>query len=138
MRCGPCHAIAPVYEALSKQYTNVNFLKCDVDAAKDVASHYSISAMPTFIFLKGKTKVAQVRGANKAAIEDALRQHSGPSSSSAFSGKGQTLGAGPAAIDRTDISNTLGQATGLFSHLDNQAKIFLGLVAAYLIFWSLS
>ena len=44
-RCGPCHAIAPVYEALSKQYTNVNFLKCDVDAARDVAQEYGISAM---------------------------------------------------------------------------------------------
>lgn len=44
-RCGPCHAIAPHYESLSKKYTNVNFLKCDVDAAKEVASSYSVSAM---------------------------------------------------------------------------------------------
>lgn len=44
-RCGPCHMIAPAYEALSKQYTNVNFLKCDVDAARDVAGRYAVSAM---------------------------------------------------------------------------------------------
>jgi len=44
-RCGPCHMIAPAFEALSKKYTNVNFLKCDVDAARDVAARYSISAM---------------------------------------------------------------------------------------------
>jgi thiol-disulfide isomerase/thioredoxin len=44
-RCGPCHAIAPVFEALSKQYANVNFLKCDVDAARDVAGRYTVSAM---------------------------------------------------------------------------------------------
>lgn len=37
--------IAPVYEALSKQHKNVNFLKCDVDAAKDVAGRYRVSAM---------------------------------------------------------------------------------------------
>ncbi|KAF8975383.1 thioredoxin-like protein, partial [Cyathus striatus] len=43
--CGPCHAIAPTFEALSKQHKNVNFLKCDVDAARDVASLYSVSAM---------------------------------------------------------------------------------------------
>lgn len=47
-RCGPCHAIAPAYESLSKQYPNVNFLKCDVDVATDVASRYSISAMQVF------------------------------------------------------------------------------------------
>ncbi|KAG5722297.1 Peptide-N(4)-(N-acetyl-beta-glucosaminyl)asparagine amidase [Termitomyces sp. T112] len=136
--CGPCHAIAPVYEALSKQYTGVNFMKCDVDAAKEVASHYSISAMPTFVFLKGKTKVDQVRGANKTALESALRRHSGPSSSGVFVGKGQTLGAGPASIDKTDISNTLNQATGAVSNLHPPLKILLGLVAVYFLFWSLS
>lgn len=87
VRCGPCHAIAPTFEALSRQYENVNFLKCDVEAARDVASIYRVSAMsvifvpvwywtnelknasllrPTFVFLKGSTKVDQVRGANKA------------------------------------------------------------------------
>lgn len=87
-RCGPCHAIAPTFEALSKRYKNVNFLKCDVDSAKDVASRYAVAAMwltisvyaflgftadyhstrPTFIFLKGGVKVDQVKGANKAWV----------------------------------------------------------------------
>jgi len=44
-RCGPCHAIAPTFESLSKKYTAVNFLKCDVDAAQEVAKRYSVSAM---------------------------------------------------------------------------------------------
>ena len=44
-RCGPCHQIAPVFEAFSKQYSSVNFLKCDVDAAKAVSSKYKVSAM---------------------------------------------------------------------------------------------
>ncbi|KAG6841769.1 hypothetical protein C0991_007098 [Blastosporella zonata] len=123
--------------ALSKQYTAVNFLKCDVDAAKDVALRYGVSAMPTFIFLKGQTKVDQVRGANKAGLEDALRRHSGPSSSATFSGKGQTLGGGPAPIDKADVQNTLNQATGTLSNLDPQVKVLLGLVGAYLLFWYL-
>jgi thiol-disulfide isomerase/thioredoxin len=45
IRCGPCHAIAPHFEALSKKHTNVNFLKCDVDEAKEVASLYKVTAM---------------------------------------------------------------------------------------------
>ncbi|OBZ79800.1 Peptide-N(4)-(N-acetyl-beta-glucosaminyl)asparagine amidase [Grifola frondosa] len=119
--CGPCHAIAPTFEALSKQYTNVNFLKCDVDAAKDVASTYSVSAMPTFIFLKGSTKVDQVRGANKAALEDALRRHSSGSSTGAFTGKGQTLN-GSSPVAQAGGPGILTQ----FQNLDPQVKSCLG------------
>jgi len=138
--CGPCHAIAPTYESFSKEYKNVNFLKCDVDAAREVASRYSISAMPTFIFLKGSTKVDQVRGANKAGIEAALRKHSSSSSTSggAFSGKGQTLGGGPAKVDRMDAQHAASQATAAVNNLDPQVKVLLGLLGAYLVFWWLS
>lgn len=75
--------IAPVFEGLSKQYTNVNFLKCDVDAAAEVSGRYRVTAMwtmptyiriinadtcvrPTFVFLRGSTEVDRVRGANQA------------------------------------------------------------------------
>ncbi|GLB35864.1 putative thioredoxin-domain-containing protein [Lyophyllum shimeji] len=118
--CGPCHAIAPTYEALSKQYKGVNFLKCDVDVGKDVASRYAISAMPTFVFLKGAQKVDQVRGANRAALEDALRRHSASSSS------GLSL-----------EKNTVNHATGKVTNLDPQVKVFLALVGVYLLFWYL-
>jgi len=130
--CGPCHAIAPTFESLAKQYTNVNFLKCDVDAARDVASRYSISAMPTFVFLKGSERVNQVRGANKNALEDALRQLSaGSSSSGSFSGQGRTLGG-------ATVGNSGNQQGKPFDNLDPQIKILLGLVGAYLLFWYLS
>ncbi|KAK2466932.1 hypothetical protein APHAL10511_001190 [Amanita phalloides] len=126
--CGPCHAIAPVYEALAKEYTNVNFLKCDVDVARDVASRYSISAMPTFIFLKGSSKVDQVRGANKSALESTLRRHASGTGSGAFGGQGQTLGSnsGPQQGDRP------------FENLSPQVKLLLGLFGAYILFWYLS
>ena len=34
-----------MYEAFSKQYPTVNFLKCDVDAANAVAAKYKVTAM---------------------------------------------------------------------------------------------
>jgi thioredoxin 1 len=88
--CGPCHAIAPVFKSLSKQYKNANFLKCDTGAASDVAQLYRITAMPTFIFLKGKTKVDQVRGASKSELQNTVKRHASSTSthSGAFSGKG--------------------------------------------------
>lgn len=44
-RCGPCKMIAPVYADLAKSNPGVNFLKCDVDEAKDVAQAYGVTAM---------------------------------------------------------------------------------------------
>ncbi|EGN93110.1 hypothetical protein SERLA73DRAFT_189950 [Serpula lacrymans var. lacrymans S7.3] len=135
--CGPCHAIAPTFESLSKQYKNVNFLKCDVDAARDVASKYSVSAMPTFIFLKGTTKVDQVRGANKSGLEDALKRHSsGASTGAAFTGKGQTLGSSSSSSSPSAYPNDItSSAYSAWSDLDPKIKILLGLVAAYIFFW---
>ncbi|KAJ7110072.1 thioredoxin-domain-containing protein [Mycena epipterygia] len=138
--CGPCKVIAPAFERLSKQYPNVNFFKCDVDAAQDVAAQYQVSAMPTFIFLKGSTKVDQVRGANQPELESAVRRHSsGSSGSSAFSGRGQTLGGSQAPIDisRT-ASDTLNKAAAPLTKLDSQTRVLLGLVAAYAVFWYIS
>lgn len=48
--CPPCRAAAPVFGQWSKDYdeSKVIFCKVNVDNAREVASHYSISAMPTF------------------------------------------------------------------------------------------
>jgi len=135
--CGPCHAIAPKYEAFSKQYTGAVFLKCDVDACREVAREYMVTAMPTFVFLKSGQKVATVRGADVRGIESALRTYSSPSSSSAaFSGKGQTLGSAttpsaPAAAP----GGGAGDLKAWFGALDPQVKLFGGLVLAYVVFW---
>lgn len=131
--CGPCRAIAPTYEALSKQYSNVNFLKCNVDVAKDVATEYSVTAMPTFIFLKGGVKVETVRGANKSGLESALRSHA-DGSSGAFSGKGQRLGSteshsAVAASGGGDFN------LGPFANMSPQTKMLSILVAAYVVLW---
>ncbi len=49
--------IAPQIEEMSKTMDDVVFLKVDVDEAEDVAAEYSITAMPTFIFIKNSNKV---------------------------------------------------------------------------------
>ncbi|KAF8514741.1 thioredoxin-domain-containing protein [Gautieria morchelliformis] len=134
--CGPCHAIAPVFEKLAKQYTNVNFLKCDVDAVKEIAQAYQVSAMPTFIFLKGSQKVDQVRGADARALESTLKAHSSAGATGAFSGKGQTLGSSSAP--QADMATAASTAASGLINLDPQVKLFLGLIGAYLLLWYFS
>eukprot|EP00092_Neocalanus_flemingeri_P032964 GFUD01035846.1.p1 GENE.GFUD01035846.1~~GFUD01035846.1.p1 ORF type:complete len:106 (+),score=37.61 GFUD01035846.1:56-373(+) len=62
--CGPCKMIAPHLQEMSNTMEDVVFLKVDVDECEDIAAKYEISAMPTFIFIKSKTKVADLTGAN--------------------------------------------------------------------------
>ncbi|KAI9068685.1 thioredoxin-like protein [Trametes sanguinea] len=128
--CGPCHMIAPTYEALAKQYPSVNFLKCDVDQAKDVAARYRVTAMPTFVFLKGTSEVERIRGANKPALEAAVRRHASGPSSGAFSGQGHTLGGGSSSGGADG-----GGGVVAFQRLDPQVKVFLCLLGGYILFW---
>ncbi|KAG8913551.1 hypothetical protein FRC01_004486 [Tulasnella sp. 417] len=144
--CGPCHAIAPKYAELAKEFTGVQFLKCDVyvnaalyaaivpmtnqrsvrsDAAGDVSKKYSVAAMPTFVFIKDGQKVDQVRGANPSALEATIRKHAG-AGSGAFSGKGQTLGGDSGPSDGTpEVS----------AGLDPQMTLLLGLLGLYGLYW---
>ena len=67
--CGPCKRIAPTYEKLAEAFTNVTFLKVDVDEAPELTNEYNISAMPTFVFLKNGKEVKRVEGADMAGLE---------------------------------------------------------------------
>ncbi|KAM0281109.1 hypothetical protein ACHAQH_003688 [Verticillium albo-atrum] len=73
--CGPCKAIAPQFEKFSEKYTDVNFLKIDVDEVPDLSQELGIRAMPTFMVFKDGQKVEEIVGANPPAIEKALQKY---------------------------------------------------------------
>mmetsp|Transcript_9996 Transcript_9996/g.15979 ORF Transcript_9996/g.15979 Transcript_9996/m.15979 type:complete len:105 (-) Transcript_9996:286-600(-) len=62
--CGPCKMIAPVFEKMAAENPDVEFAKCDVDEADDVAGNCGIQAMPTFMFYKGGSKIDEMKGAD--------------------------------------------------------------------------
>ena len=70
--CGPCRVISPKFEAMSKEFSDVVFLKVDVDENDETAEKYGIQAMPTFIFFKSEKKIHSFTGANEAGLKDAL------------------------------------------------------------------
>ncbi|KAH9814988.1 thioredoxin-like protein [Melampsora americana] len=130
--CPPCHAIAPFYEDLSKTYSNLIFTKCDTDECKPIAESYKITAMPTFIFIKNKQKVEEIKGANRAGIEAAIKRYSSDSGTSHHWGKGghrlgdsngQTSNQKP----RIDVLNL-----NRFDQLSSHVKLGIGLVLIYL------
>jgi thioredoxin 1 len=67
--------IAPYFEELSKQYTNLKFIKVDVDELEDVAAEAGVSAMPTFMIFKGGKKIEEIVGANKEKLADLCKKY---------------------------------------------------------------
>lgn len=52
--------IAPKFEALSKEYPSINFVKIDIDELPDAAGQFGIRSVPTFMFYEGANMKAHV------------------------------------------------------------------------------
>ncbi|KAG2144129.1 thioredoxin-domain-containing protein [Suillus bovinus] len=132
--CPPCQAIKPIFEGLANENDSVNFVKVDLsEGTNELATEYSVTAMPTFIFLVGKEEVHRIRGANPSALKSTVAQYAKPASSGGFSGQGRTLsGKGGSSAPTHNVSNSL---TTVWSNTSPQAKVLIALCAAYVFFW---
>jgi thioredoxin 1 len=74
--CGPCKAIAPVFEQLSNDYSGqVKFAKCNVDDNPSTPANYGIRAIPTLILFKEGQQVDQIVGmADKSKLEASIKK----------------------------------------------------------------
>lgn len=105
-RCGPCKMIAPLFSQLPSKYPKAIFLKVDVvsfrffqaqrsksklflmylllvsfkDKCQETAASQGVSAMPTFIFYRNRSKIDRVQGADIAGLEAKIKQHYGTES----------------------------------------------------------
>ncbi|XP_035910697.1 thioredoxin-like protein 1 [Anopheles stephensi] len=73
--CGPCRNIAPLFEQLPGKYPKAVFLKVDVDKCADTAATQGVSAMPTFIFYRARTKIDRLQGADINGLEAKIQKH---------------------------------------------------------------
>jgi suppressor of tumorigenicity protein 13 len=69
--------ISPIFTSLAAKYPKVVFLKVDIDEARDVASSWNISSVPTFYFTKNDKEIDKVVGADKNGLERKIEQHAG-------------------------------------------------------------
>ena len=61
--CGPCKQLAPIVDALAKDYAGkLKVVKLDIDEAPGVASSNGIMAVPTVILYKGGSEKAKFTG----------------------------------------------------------------------------
>jgi thioredoxin 1 len=62
--CGPCRAIGPVIDELSKEYDGkVNVGKVNVDENPQISMNYGITSIPAILFIKGGQVVDKLVGA---------------------------------------------------------------------------
>lgn len=75
--CGPCRAIGPVVEELSKEFEGkVNVGKVDVDKNPELSVQYGITSIPAILFVKGGKVVDKLVGSQpKANFVKKLQAH---------------------------------------------------------------
>nr|UYX45859.1 thioredoxin h [Petunia x hybrida] len=73
--CGPCKFMEPAINAMASKYTDVDFVKIDVDELSDVAQEFGVQAMPTFVLFKQGKEVERVTGAKKDELEKKILKH---------------------------------------------------------------
>ena len=66
--------IAPLFQELSESMEDVVFIKVDVDENQETAAKYNVSAMPTFVFIKGGEVVDRLMGANPDRLQELINE----------------------------------------------------------------
>src|SRR5579885_3898989 len=67
--CGPCRAMAPVFEKLSEEYQGkLRFAKMDTDENPMTPSRYGIQGIPTLIFFKDGQEVGRIVGLERPDV----------------------------------------------------------------------
>ncbi|MGZ5875914.1 MAG: thioredoxin TrxC [Bradyrhizobium sp.] len=65
--CGPCRAMAPMFEQAAKELEpRVRLLKLNADTAPTVSSRLGIRGIPTLLLMQGGREVARTSGAMDA------------------------------------------------------------------------
>ena len=75
--CGPCLALGPTIDSLSKEYEGkVNVGKVNVDENPQLSINYGITSIPAVLFIKNCQVVdKQVGAAPKNVFEKKIQQH---------------------------------------------------------------
>ncbi len=70
--CGPCKMQDPIIEELKKKFQDkIEFKKVDVDTNFELASKYTIHAVPTLILEKDGTLFKRYVGVTRAVVLEA-------------------------------------------------------------------
>uniref|UniRef100_A0AC35FW81 Thioredoxin n=1 Tax=Panagrolaimus sp. PS1159 TaxID=55785 RepID=A0AC35FW81_9BILA len=72
--CGPCKIMGPKFHKMSDEFTNVIFIKVDVDEGEEIVQNYEVRVMPTFCFIKNGETIYTFEGNNPDGLKEAIQQ----------------------------------------------------------------
>jgi thioredoxin 2 len=79
--CGPCKAMAPIYEQIASEFEpEIRFLKVDTEAEPELAARYNIRSIPTLmLFQRGHVVAHQAGALDAQTLRSWLRRYVGSS-----------------------------------------------------------
>lgn len=74
--CNVCHALKPkLFEAVEQNFEAFEILSIDISETPEIASHYSVFAIPTLIvFLDGREFLRKSRHMSVGEVVEAIRR----------------------------------------------------------------
>ncbi|KAI3497749.1 hypothetical protein L2E82_13563 [Cichorium intybus] len=73
--CGPCKFIEPAVHDLAIEFSDVEFVKIDVDELPDVAKDFEVQAMPTFVLVKKGKERERIVGVKKDELHRMIEKY---------------------------------------------------------------
>ena len=55
--CGPCKMLSPVIEEFSEKYSDIKFLKVNVDNELQLAQKFNVMSIPTLILFEDRKEI---------------------------------------------------------------------------------
>ncbi|MGI5845696.1 MAG: thioredoxin [Alphaproteobacteria bacterium] len=74
--CGPCRMFGPIFEAVSEKYTNIKFIKFEIDETnRRTPAQYGIRSIPSVLAFKdGELIEVRTGSMDEDTIEDWIKQ----------------------------------------------------------------
>ncbi|CAK8536853.1 unnamed protein product [Lathyrus sativus] len=73
--CGPCKLMNPTMKDFAAKYTDVEFIKLDVDELMGVSQKFQVYSLPTFLLVKKGNVIDKVVGVRKEELQRMIQKH---------------------------------------------------------------
>lgn len=73
--CGPCKLMEPVIQEFAAKYTDVEFIKIDVEELTEVSQALQVHQLPTFVLVKKGKVTDRMVGVKKEELKRSIEKH---------------------------------------------------------------